>query len=86
MFANGQNVYLPLQAWLHRMETCWLSSKEKVLSAAISKEGEVNCDLKHEITITIDFLDKGATVNSNFFLQSLHYFLNGLRRYCYWAY
>ena len=48
MFTNGQNIALPLQAKVkkivHKMETYWLSSKEKVLGAAVSKEDRTSND------------------------------------------
>ena len=33
---------------VYRMETNWLSSKEKVLGAVVSKEGHANSLLGHE--------------------------------------
>ena len=61
MFTNRLNMGLPLRAWFektaHEVETHWLSCKEKVLGAAVSKEGNIDNLLGHEI-IT-DFLKKG---------------------------
>ena len=65
---NWLNIDLPLQAWVektvHGMETHWLSSKEKVPGAAVSKESHAVSLLEHERTHPPDFLEKGTTVNS----------------------
>ena len=54
MFTNGLHVDLPLQAWIkktvHGGKACWLSSKEKVLGAAVSIEGHANSLLTHKRT------------------------------------
>ena len=58
---------LLLKVWddkkVHRVETCWLFDKEKVLGAVVSKEG--HADLKEPITI--DFFEKHAIANSAFY-------------------
>ena len=53
--------------WKHR-----LSGKEKVLGRAVSKEGHANGFLDRERPITIDFLEKGATINSASYCQILN--------------
>ena len=54
IFSNGLNMGLPIQAWVdksvHRVETYWLSGKEKVPGTAISKEGHADSFLRHEMT------------------------------------
>ena len=54
MFTNWLNMGLPRWAWVektvHRVETHWLSSKEKVLDTAVSKEGHADSILWHERT------------------------------------
>ena len=53
MFPNELNMGLPLYDWvkktLHRMETHWLSDKEKV-PGAITSKGHADCLLGHERT------------------------------------
>ena len=75
MLTNGLNMGLPLRArvkkTVHGVETHWLSGKEKVLGAAVSKEshaGTVFYDMK---CLSIDFLEEGATVNSASYCQLL---------------
>ena len=56
------------------MESCWLSGKENVPGAAVSKKGHVVTvfwDLKGDI---IDFLDKGAIIKKSW--QNSPYLLN----------
>ena len=52
MFTNGLNMGLPLCAWVKKIvlgvETPWLSGKEKVQGAAVSKEGHAYSLLGHE--------------------------------------
>ena len=54
MFTNRLNIGLLLWDWMektvHRVETHWLSSKEKVLGAVVSKEGHADSVLGHEKT------------------------------------
>ena len=56
IFVNELNISLPLWAWVkkkktvHGMETLWISSKEKVLSAVISKGGHADSFLGYEWT------------------------------------
>ena len=61
---------LPLRAWVektvHGVKTHWLSGKENF---QVSKEGHVDKPLKGPITI--DFLEKGTTVNSASYGQVL---------------
>ena len=47
---------------VYEVETRWLSGKEKVLGAAVRKEGHANSLLGHKRSITIDFLEKSATL------------------------
>ena len=66
MFTNRRDMGLPLHTWVektvNRVETPWLSGKEKVRDAVVSKEGDADNVLGHE---------KGATVNSSFYCQLL---------------
>ena len=52
MFTNGLNLSLPLRSWVEKtvngVETHWLSCEEKVLGAAINKEGHADSVLGHE--------------------------------------
>ena len=84
MYTNGLNIGLLLQACVkktvdsHNID--WLSGKEKVPGAAVSKEGHAYSLLGNEGPTTIDFLEKGATVNSASYCQvirkTLPYLLN----------
>ena len=47
-----------------------LSGKEKVLGAVVSK-GDVDSVLDMKGSVTIDFIEKGATVNSDSYCQLL---------------
>ena len=64
MFINGLNTNLPLQAELkrpvHGVGTHKLSGKEKVPGTAVNKED--HGDMKR--SVTIDFLEKSAIINS----------------------
>ena len=74
-------------AWVektvHEVETHWLSGKERVSGTVVSKEGDANHLLRHESTITTDFLEKGPTINSasncQLSRQNLPYLLNDPR-------
>ena len=52
IFANGQNMGLPLWAWVEKtvygVETHWLFGKEKIPGTAVSKEGHADNLLKNE--------------------------------------
>ena len=54
MFTNGLNIGLSLRAWAEKTvygeNINWLSCKEKVQGAAISKEGHADNVLGHEMT------------------------------------
>ena len=54
MYTNRLNMGLPLKAQdekrIHRVETHWLSSKEKVADTMVSKEGHADCLLEDERT------------------------------------
>ena len=85
MFPNKLNMDLPLWDWVektvHGVEIHWLFGKEKVLGTVISKEGHADIFLRHEKKpITIDFLEKGATVKNasccQFIWQNSSYLLN----------
>ena len=51
-FLGFLNMGLPLKVWarrtVHGMETHWLSSKEKVLGAAVRKESHADSCVRHE--------------------------------------
>ena len=68
MFASGLIMFLPLQARVEktecRMETHWLLGKGKFLGTAFSKKLMVTVFWDMKGPITVDFLEKGATVNS----------------------
>ena len=71
----GGETCLPLWVWVEKtidgVEIHWLSSKEKVPDAAVSKEGHaVFWDIKGLIII-IDFLKNGVTTNSASYCQLL---------------
>ena len=46
IFINGLKMGLPL--WVNQKDNQWPSSKEKVMVAAISKEGHADSDLEYE--------------------------------------
>ena len=52
MFTNKLNMGLPLWSWMektvHGVKKHWLSNKEKVLGATVSKEGHADSLLGHE--------------------------------------
>ena len=82
MLTNRLNTGLQLRVWveksIHEVETHWLSGKEKVLGEAVSTEDHaisISWDMKGPITI--EFLEKGATVKSAFSCQLLR------QNYCY---
>ena len=60
---------------LPRVATHWLSGKEKVPGAVVSKEGHNDNLLNTKGPITIDFLEKDATVNSASYCQISPYLL-----------
>ena len=68
IYMNGLNMGLSQRAKLektvHNVETHRLSDKEKFTNSAVSKEGHADSVLWHKRPITIDFLEKCATVNS----------------------
>ena len=68
MFTNGQNMRLPLEAQDEKivleMEEQCMSGKEKVPGVAVSKKVNLTVLWEMEGPITIDFLEKGATINS----------------------
>ena len=53
IFTNGLNLCLPLQAWVEKKinwaKRHWLSRRDKVPGAVISKEGLADCLLRHEL-------------------------------------
>ena len=73
MFTNGQNMGLPLWTWIKKnicgMEMNWLSSKEKVLGAALSKESYADSLLGHERTHHYWFSWKWCNYKQCFLLQ-----------------
>ena len=72
MFTNGLIIGLPLEASVEKLvygvETYWLSGKEKLLGAAISKEGHVDNVLGKDLSLLI-FLKKGAIIKSVSYYQ-----------------
>ena len=72
MFTNGLNIGLPQRAWaqmaVHEVKTQWLSRKETVPDATVSKEDHTGT---YKGPMTIDFHGKGATVNSSSFRRLL---------------
>ena len=54
IFTNEWEIGFLLQSWVEKtilgVETYWLFSKEKILGAAVSKEGHVDSLLEHERT------------------------------------
>ena len=78
----------PSQIWAekpaHEVETHWLSSKEKVQGAAVSKEDHAESVLGPN---SIAFLEKGATVDSasyhQLFRHNSSYLLNDSHIYIY---
>ena len=66
---------LPQQVWTEKevsgMEMHWLSGKENVLSAAVSKEGHADSVLGNESTHDYLFPWKGVTVYSASYCQQL---------------
>ena len=56
MFTNELNMGLPLWVLIvYRVETYWLSSKDKVLGAVVSKEGQADSILGHEMSYHYQF-------------------------------
>ena len=75
---------MPLQASFEKQSMEWkprLSNKEKAQDAVVNKESNADRLLGHKRPITVDFLEKGATVNSASYCQLLGenspYLLNG---------
>ena len=68
IFTNGLNMDFSsralIQKTVHKVETQWVSGKEKVPGAAVSQERWTNCFFNKKGTISIDFLEKGTTINS----------------------
>ena len=58
---------LQLRIWVenkvHEKEAHWLSGKEKVPGVAVNKEGHAACFWDMKGPMTIDFLERGTTVN-----------------------
>ena len=87
MFTNEPNIgLLPqirVEKRVHRMEIHWLSSKEKVSGAVVSKEGNADNFLEYEKTHTIEFHEKDATINNASYCELLWqnspFLLNDLR-------
>ena len=73
IFANGLNMGLSLSLSGNSCLWSWniFSGKENVLGAVVYKEkNHIDSFLGHvKTTISIDFLEKDATVNSTFFCQ-----------------
>ena len=55
----------------NEIETHWLSCKKKVQSAAVSKEDHADSILDKKWSITIDFNENGATLNSTSYCKLL---------------
>ena len=91
MFTNGVNMGLPQPTWVrktvHGMEICWLSGKEKVPGAQSVKKVMLILFLDIKGPVSIDFLEKSATVysSSNCLIlgQNSSYLFNDLRIYIY---
>ena len=73
MYTNELNMTLTQGVWtkktVYQMERNWLSGKEKVPGAAISKNDHHTDSFsgKWKEPFTIDFLEKEASVNSVFY-------------------
>ena len=76
MLTNRLKVDLTQRAWVEKTALKWKhwhSGKEKILGEAVSKESHADTLLGHEKPMTIDFLEKGATVNCcSIFLLPTH--------------
>ena len=75
LFTNGLRMGFPIWAkvkkTVHGVGTHWLSCHEKVLRAAVRKEGHADSLVEHKRCITIDFIEKVATVNTASYCQLL---------------
>ena len=75
MFTYVLNISWPRRDSLEKIfnggETYWISGKEKVLRLGVSKGDQANSLLGHKRPVTIDFFQKGATVNSTSYYNLL---------------
>ena len=55
----------------HGVEAHCFPGKEKIASTVVSKQGDADSLVGYEKPITIDFLKRGAVVNSAFYCQLL---------------
>ena len=84
IFENRSKMRLPPQAWvemtINEVETHWFFSKEAFGTPVSKKKVMLTVFLDMKGSITIDFLEKGATINGTSFCQLprqiSHYLLN----------